>query len=94
MLSSSNLSLRQMCADRPVLSNYSADSYGRFSAWFRAAAAHIVLMVVSGWLHRQQVIVVEHLRAENRLLRERLRRKRIRFHHFERTLLARGKPRN
>lgn len=38
-----------------------------------------LLMVVSGWVHRRQLIVIEFLQAENRLLKERLRGKRIRF---------------
>ncbi|OFW18067.1 MAG: hypothetical protein A3H97_11715 [Acidobacteria bacterium RIFCSPLOWO2_02_FULL_65_29] len=46
-------------------------------------------MVVSGWLHRHQLIVIEFLQTENRLLRERLRGKRIRFTDAERALLAR-----
>ena len=37
-----------------------------------------LLMVVSGLVHRQQLIVIEYLQAENRLLKERLRGKRIR----------------
>ncbi|MDH3317168.1 MAG: GNAT family N-acetyltransferase, partial [Gammaproteobacteria bacterium] len=48
-----------------------------------------LLMVVSGWVHRRQLIVIEFLQAENRLLKERLRGKRIRFTDAERTLLAR-----
>ena len=36
-------------------------------------------MVVSGWVHRQQLIVIEFLQAENRMLKERLRGKRIHF---------------
>ena len=48
-----------------------------------------LLMVVSGWVHRQQLIVIEFLQAENRLLKERLRGKRIRFTDAERALLAR-----
>ena len=47
-----------------------------------------LLMVVSGWVHRQQLIVIEYLQAENRLLKERLHRKRIRFADAERALLA------
>jgi hypothetical protein len=31
-----------------------------------------LLMLVAGWLHRQQAAVIEYLKAENRLLRERL----------------------
>src|SRR4029078_4243971 len=48
-----------------------------------------LLMVVSGWVHRQQLIVIEFLQAENRLLKERLRGRRIRFTDAERALLAR-----
>ena len=47
-----------------------------------------VLMVVSGWVHRQQLIVIEYLQAENRSLKERLRGKRIRFTDAERALLG------
>jgi putative transposase len=48
-----------------------------------------LLMMVSGWVHRQQVIVIEFLQAENRLLKDRLRGRRIRFTDAERALLAR-----
>jgi hypothetical protein len=48
-----------------------------------------LLMMVSGWVHRHQLIVIELLQAENRLLKERLRGKRIRFTDAERALLAR-----
>jgi putative transposase len=48
-----------------------------------------LLMVVSGWVHRQQLIVIHFLQAENRILKERLRGKRIRFTDAERALLAR-----
>src|ERR1017187_782799 len=48
-----------------------------------------LLMVVSGWVHRRQLIVIEFLQAENRLLKDRLRGKRIRFTDAERALLAR-----
>jgi len=46
-------------------------------------------MVVSGWVHRHQLIVIEFLQSENRLLKERLRGKRIHFTDAERALLAR-----
>ena len=45
--------------------------------------------MVSGWVHRHQLIVIEFLQAENRLLKERLRGRRIRFTDAERALLAR-----
>jgi hypothetical protein len=48
-----------------------------------------LLMMVSGWVHRRQLIVIEFLQAENRLLKERLRGKRVRFTDAERALLAR-----
>src|SRR5258705_12170227 len=48
-----------------------------------------LLMVVSGWVHRHQLIVIEFLQAENRLLKAKLRGKRIRFTDAERVLLAR-----
>ncbi len=48
-----------------------------------------LLMIVSGWVHRHQLIVIEFLKAENRLLKDRLRGRRIRFTDAERALLAR-----
>src|SRR6266849_7799152 len=48
-----------------------------------------LLMIVSGWVHRQQLLVIEFLQAENRLLKDRLRGRRIRFTDAERALLAR-----
>src|SRR6202795_3887139 len=48
-----------------------------------------LLMVVSGWVYRHQLIVIEFLQTENRLLKEQLRGKRIRFTDAERALLAR-----
>ena len=48
-----------------------------------------MLMIFSGWVHRHQLIVIEFLQAENRLLKERLRGKRIRFTAAARALLAR-----
>jgi hypothetical protein len=45
-----------------------------------------LLMIVSGWVHRQQLIVIEFLQAENRLLKDRLRGRRIRFTDAERAI--------
>jgi transposase InsO family protein len=47
-----------------------------------------LLMIAAGWVHRHQLIVIEFLQAENRLLKERLRGRRIRFTDAERALLA------
>ena len=38
-----------------------------------------LLMVAAGWVNRHQLIVIEFLQAENQLLKQRLRGKRIRF---------------
>src|SRR3984893_9655168 len=48
-----------------------------------------LLMIAAGWVHRHQLIVIEFLQAENRLLKDRLRGRRIRFTDAERSLLAR-----
>src|SRR2546427_8351055 len=48
-----------------------------------------LLMIAAGWVHRHRLIVIEFLQAENRLLKDRLRGKRIRFTDAERALLAR-----
>ena len=48
-----------------------------------------LLMVVSGWVYRHQPTVIEFLEAENRLLKEKLGGKKIRFTDAERALLAR-----
>src|SRR6201987_207450 len=47
-----------------------------------------LLMIAAGWVHRHQLIVIEFLQAENRLLKDRLRKRRIRFTDAERALLA------
>ena len=52
-------------------------------------ALSFLLMILCGWVHRHQLIVIELLQAENRLLKDRLRGKRIRFTDSERALLAR-----
>src|SRR5207248_7832640 len=48
-----------------------------------------LLMIAAGWVHRHQLLVIEFLQAENRLLKDRLRGRRIRFTDAERALLAR-----
>ncbi len=52
-------------------------------------ALSFLLMILCGWVHRHQLIVIEFLQIENRLLKDRLRGKRIRFTDAERALLAR-----
>src|ERR1700687_2489611 len=48
-----------------------------------------LLMIAAGWVHRHQLIVIEYLETENRLLKDRLRGRRIRFTDAERAPLAR-----
>jgi hypothetical protein len=48
-----------------------------------------LLMIAAGWVHRHQLIVIEFLQTENRLLKDRLRGRRIHFTDAERALLAR-----
>src|SRR5438128_6077682 len=48
-----------------------------------------LLMFAAGWVHRHQLIVIEFLQTENRLLKDRLRGKRLRFTDAKRALLAR-----
>ena len=48
-----------------------------------------LLLIISGWVYRRQLVVIEFLQAENRLLKDRLRGKRMRFTDAERALLAR-----
>src|SRR5690242_13243379 len=45
--------------------------------------------MVAGWINRQQVFVIEYLKAENRILLERLNGRSLRFSDRERALLAR-----
>jgi putative transposase len=50
---------------------------------------HFLLTLLAGWVNRQQTEVIEYLKAENRLLKERLGGRRLRFTDAERRRLAR-----
>ena len=47
------------------------------------------MFLLAGWISRQQLIVIEYLKAENRMLRDRLNGRSLRFSDKERALLAR-----
>jgi len=47
-----------------------------------------VLIGLAGWMNRDQQCVIEYLRAENRVLREMIPRKRLRFTESQRLRLA------
>ena len=55
-------------------------------AWARCPLLSFLLMIAAGWIHRHQLIVIDFLQTENRLLKERLRGRRIRFTDAERAL--------
>ena len=48
----------------------------------------IVVLALAGWINRQQLEVIEYLAEENRVLREQLKGKRIRFTDEQRRRLA------
>ena len=54
-----------------------------------APALTFLLTIFAGWVNRHQLIVIEYLQAENSMLRERLKGRRLRFSDAERALLAR-----
>ena len=47
------------------------------------------MFLIAGWISRQQLIVIEYPKAENRMLRERLKGRSLRFSDAKRALLAR-----
>src|SRR5215510_15971191 len=53
------------------------------------ALMQFLVVVLAAWLARQQEAFIEYLKAENRLLRARLGRRRLIFTDAERRLLAR-----
>jgi putative transposase len=54
---------------------------------------HFVLIAVAGWMNHRQYQLIDYLRAENRVLREQLGERRLRFNDDQRRRLAvRAKP--
>jgi putative transposase len=49
---------------------------------------HVVVVALAGWLNREQQKVIEYLKEENRVLREQLGTKRLRFTDEQRRRLA------
>jgi len=50
---------------------------------------HLLLMMFAGWVNRHQLDLIDYLQEENRLLKERLGGRRVRFTDAERRRLAR-----
>ena len=48
-----------------------------------------ILFLLAGWISPQQLVVIEYVNTENRMLRERLNGRSLRFSDKERALLAR-----
>ena len=49
---------------------------------------HLLLLILAGWINRRQQDAVEYLLTENRILREKLGKKRILLNDYERRRLA------
>ena len=47
-----------------------------------------LLIAVSGWMNQQQLQLIDYLREENRVLREQLGQRRLRFNDDQRRRLA------
>jgi hypothetical protein len=47
-----------------------------------------VLIAVAGWMNQRQLRMIDYLRAENRVLREQLGGRRVRFNDDQRRRLA------
>ena len=47
-----------------------------------------LLMAVAGWMNQQQLELIDYLREENRVLREQLGQRRLRFNDEQRRRLA------
>ena len=66
-------------------------SFARYTGLVSLKPSPLAFLVfmVAGWINRQQVFVIEYLKAENRILLERLNGRSLRFSDRERALLAR-----
>jgi hypothetical protein len=53
---------------------------------------HLIFLMFAGWVNRRQIEVIEYLQEENRLLKERLGGRRLRFTHDERCRARKKSP--
>jgi hypothetical protein len=72
-----------------LVSNHSNDSSQSTRGMGSVSPLTYLLLIVSGWVHRRQLLVIDFLQAENRLLTAPLSGKSIRFTQAQRALLAR-----
>ena len=54
----------------------------------RLHPGHVLLFALAGWMNRQQQTAIDYLREENRILREQLGGRRLRFTDDQRRRLA------
>jgi hypothetical protein len=47
-----------------------------------------LVLAISGWINRSQLLIIDYLREENRVLREQLEWRRLRFNDDQRRWLA------
>ncbi len=59
-----------------------------YAGRMRMAPWQLLAVIVAGWMSRQQQQVIEYLREENRVLREKLGKKRVLLHDDQRRRLA------
>ena len=55
---------------------------------FALQSWQLLLLILAGWINHHEQDVIEYLRAENRVLREKLGKKRILFNDDQRRRLA------
>ncbi|HSR99701.1 MAG TPA: hypothetical protein VLM79_21760 [Kofleriaceae bacterium] len=65
-----------------------AERAARRMAQMSVAPLHFLLLVFAGWVNRRRVEVLEYLQEENRILREQLGDRRLRFTDAQRRSLA------
>ena len=58
------------------------------SSTMSVAPLQFLLLVFAGWVNRRQIKVIEYLQEENRVLREQLGERRLRFTDIQRRRLA------
>ena len=63
-----------------------------WQAWMSGQPLQFLLLLFAGWVNRKQVEVIDYLTEENRVLREQMQGRRLRFTDDQRRRLAeRGK---
>jgi putative transposase len=55
---------------------------------FRLSTFHVLVTTVAGWIHREQQLVIEYLRAENKVLQQHVPGKRLLLSDDQRRVLA------